>query len=262
MLTLSPPHVRTLAALRTRWPSVRVVLIGAAAVKHHVELARTTSDIDLAVVAEPAHIESLLVPLRWRRDPRVAVRWHGPDGFRADVLPATPEIIASGAISMSGGDRVMSVVGFDLAIDHGVPVELTGTDETIEVASLAALVVLKMVAWLDRSERTKDLGDIARILELGLPSDDDRRWDGAHPVGASAMSYELQSPYFVGHSVGEIAGDQHLQCVRRFLELLMAEDGRHSGQMARAAGFRDGDVRARAMLAAFEAGITAARGAR
>src|SRR5690606_1736289 len=147
-----------------------VVVIGAAALSHHIELPRKTADVDLAVVAELAHIASLVAPLGWTRDPRIEIRWHGPDGIRADILPATSELIASGEIPMDRGDRAMSVVGFDLAIEHGVPIELTPTGETIHVASLAAIVVLKMVAWLDRpAERTKDLGDLALVLESALP---------------------------------------------------------------------------------------------
>ena len=117
-----------------------------------------------------------------------------------------------------------------------------------------------MVAWLDRpADRTKDLGDIALVLKLALPDDDDRRWD-VGPISTSGFTFELQSAYCVGLSVGEVARELHLVQVERFLGLLLAEDGYYSAQMAKAAGHPrlDGDDRVRAMLGAFQAGVAAA----
>lgn len=264
-LAISEPHAHQLARLRARSPDVRLVVIGAAALGHHVELTRPTLDVDLVIVIEPDDIEPLLAPLGWTQDPKLATRWHGPDGFRTDILPATPELLAHGAITMDGGDREMSVIGFDLVLDHAIETALLGATETIHVASLASIVVLKMVAWLDRpAERTKDLGDLALVLERALPDDDDGRWDTSDPVGASGIAHDLQSAYFVGLQVGTVARDHHREHVERFLSVLLAEDGRCSAMMARAAGHyrTHGDERVRAMLETFRSGIEEASGSR
>lgn len=263
-LAISASHANQLARLRARSPELRVVMIGAAALGHHVELERVTLDVDLAIVIDPADIQSLLAPLGWTRDRKLAIRWHGPDGFRTDIMPAPPDLLARGAIPMDGGDSEMRVIGFDLALDHATDVALPGTAETISVASLAALVVLKMVAWLDRpTERSKDLGDIALVLEQALPDDDDRRWDASDPVAASGVAHDLQSAYFVGLQVGGVARDHHRE-VEAFLSLVLAEDGHCSAMMARAAGryALEGDERVRTMLETFRSGVEAARGLR
>lgn len=102
-------------------------------------------------------------------------RWYGPAHFRADIIPATRELLDAGSVQIEDG-APMSLVGFDLAFDHAVAAALPGATATVRVASLPAILVLKMVAWLDRPyERTKDLGDIAVVLADALGEDDDRR---------------------------------------------------------------------------------------
>lgn len=56
-LPIAEAHARQLARLRARSPDVRLVVIGAAALGHHVELTRVTSDVDLVVVLEPHDVE-------------------------------------------------------------------------------------------------------------------------------------------------------------------------------------------------------------
>jgi predicted nucleotidyltransferase len=261
-LAISAAHARVLADLRSKWPSVNVVVIGAAALGHHIELTRTTRDVDLAVAVELDAIADLVEPLGWTRDPKVPIRWHGPDGFHADVLPATPDVLEKGEVRFEHADRAMNLLGFDLAFEHATEVALVGTAETIRVASLATIVVLKMVAWLDRpAERTKDLGDLASILEQALSKDDACRWDSDHPVRASQIPFDLQSSYFAGMTVGEVARDPHAEQVERFLTKLLADDDTYAAaQMAREAAYGwDGEERVRAMLGAFQPGFHDAR---
>jgi predicted nucleotidyltransferase len=111
------------------------------------------------------------------------------------------------------GDREFSLVGFDLALAHAVPVPLGGVE--VPVATLAAIVVRKMVAWLDRPhERRKDLGDLAHVLDKALDDFDDRRFE---PPLADA-DVEDQSAIFVGQAVAAIASSAHVAQVTRFLD--------------------------------------------
>lgn len=253
-LALSIEHARELARLRAHEARPDFVLIGAAALGHHVTLARTTSDVDIALVVAPTEIVAMLTSLGWRQHTTVEHRWDGPHGFRADVLPATPELIDAGAVKLDGESRVMSLVGFDLAFAHATEVELPGPGVTVKVASLASIVVLKMVSWLDRPhERTRDLGDLATVLRDALRDDDDRRWDAEHPIGSRGLAFDDQSPFFVGLEVSAIASRRHRDSIDRFVNALTNDSASHAAVMARAAGLRaeDPELRARRMVELF-----------
>ncbi len=241
-LPITTATARELARLRARHPDVDLVVIGAAALAHHVPLSRTTADVDLAFVVTPADLVTLLEGMGWQRDPRLEHRWSGPDAFVADALPATPELVAAGGIAFEDGGRVMSLVGYDLVFEHAAAVELPGTDQSIRVASFPTLVILKMAAWLDRpAERRRDLGDLVRSFRERLAVDDERRWGDEHAVGASGLDFDAQSPFFVGLEVAEIALERHRALVDRFVERFLA-DTTAAAVAAREADLRGEDV--------------------
>jgi predicted nucleotidyltransferase len=143
---------------------------------------------------------------------------------------------------------------FDLALDHTVRVAVPGHRLDVEVARLSALVVLKIVAWLDRpQERQKDLGDLGRVLTSGLDEMDDRRWQ---PPLADEK-FDEQSPVFVGREVSAIARDIHIDRIREFLRRVMDDSQPWTAVMARLAGFVGDDPEAIATryLFAFERGL-------
>lgn len=257
-LPISIEHARELARLRAHEARPDFVLVGAAALGHHVSLKRKTNDVDLALVVAPGEIEAMLVSLGWRRDASIKHRWHGPDSFRADVLPATPELISAGSVKFDRDTRTMSLVGFDLAFEHASEVDLPGTSSTVKVASLASIVVLKIVAWLDRPyDRSRDLGDLATVFREALGEDDDRRWDDGHPVGSSGLAFYDQSPFLVGLDVRAIARDVHRKSIDEFIEKLLDESGADAAVMARAGDLwgEDADVRAQRLVEMFATGL-------
>lgn len=197
-------------------------MIGATALLHHLAIGRTTADIDLVLVAEVDAIGPLLEPLGWHRDQRQLQRWRNGDGVIADVLPGSANLIATGKVVFEQGFE-MSLVGFDLLLATALTVTLPGTQFSLEVASLPALAVLKMVAWLDRPDRTKDLGDMARILASSLPPDDDRRFDPDSPL--FAINFDEQPAFFIGSEIARVASTRHLELVDRFLAKLHPDHG-------------------------------------
>ncbi len=252
-LPVSPAHARLLAALSQGHGGRRFVIIGAVALGHHIALPRATADVDLALVAELDEFDSILGKAGWVPDPRTPQRWCDHDGNKADVVPATPRLVQEGSISFGRGTK-MSLVGFDLAFGHTVRVTLPGYDLEVEVACLPALVVLKIVAWLDRPhERAKDLGDLGRVLASALEELDDRRW--APPLAGEA--FEDQSPLFVGLEVRRIANGLHDEKIREFIRKLKDDSQPWLGTVARLAGFIGDDATgtARRYLAGFERGL-------
>lgn len=213
MLPISVEHARELARLVEHETTPEFVLVGAVALGHHVPLRRTTADVDIALVVSPADVVPLLTELGRKRDERIPHRGYGPAHFRADVIPATRELVIGGSVQLDDG-ATMSLVGLDLALDHSVAVELPGTTTSVRAATLPALLVLKIVAWLDRPyERTKDLGDIATVLTGALGEDDDRRWDSSHPVARSELDFDEQSPFFAGLEVAAVAKEAHFAAI-------------------------------------------------
>lgn len=253
-MPISPEHARELARLIEHETKPDLVLIGAVALGHHVPLGRHTSDVDLAVVVSLDDITPLLESLGWIRHATMPHRWHGPANFLADVLPVTHALISQGSVSFDD-DSSMSLVGFDLAMEHAVPVPLANTRTTLKVASLAAIVVLKIVAWTDRPSRTKDLIDLATILKNALDEDDERRWD--EPL--RSIQFDEQSAFFVGLEVAAIMRNSHRKVVDGFVQTLLDESGTVAAQMARAAGMRseDADERVQRLVRAFARGVSA-----
>jgi predicted nucleotidyltransferase len=213
-LAISPAHCDLLLALARSEPARRVVIIGAAALGHHVPLVRGTADVDLVIVAEAEEIAVLLASLGWERDATQKQRWRDRGHNAVDVLPASASVIAAGKVTLADDERVLSTVGFDLVLAHASDVAIPGTDSNVEVASLATIVVLKMVAWLDRpDERQKDLEDLGRVFEAAIDDWDDRRWE----VPLADLEHEVQSAFFVGREVAAIARDAHRAKVDDFL---------------------------------------------
>ena len=117
-------------------------------------------------------------------------------------------------MTLADEQRELSTVGFDLALEHAAPVKIPGTDEDVDVASLASIVVLKMVAWLDRQhDRKKDLQDLGRVFETALGDWDDRRFE---PPLAD-LEHEVQAAFFVGRAVSAIARESHRRKIEEFL---------------------------------------------
>jgi predicted nucleotidyltransferase len=215
-LAISPAQGDLLAALQ-RADSPRIVVIGATALGHHVKLTRFTADVDLVIVADLEEISQLLEARGWKPDRTEWQRWDC-DNSRIDVLPGTARDLERGFVRVENDDREMSLVGFDLALRHASAVPIPNADETVDVASLASLVVLKMVAWLDRpQQRHKDLGDLACAFNGALDDYDATRWEA--PL--VDLAPDDQSAFFIGVDVAKIASAVHRAKVEEFLELVM-----------------------------------------
>lgn len=215
------------------YPNAPMILIGAAALGSHIELARQTEDIDLAVSlpAESCGVELAQLP-NWERDEKTEHRFYSPTGQMVDLLPAAPELRAKGAITWSSGVS-MSLVGFDLAFDNATPYEVITdgkkTGLTVAVPSGPTIALLKMRAWLDRpAERTKDLQDLAQLFAEYVDADDMRRFD--QKLVDLALNFEEASPYLLGNDLGQLMRDYDRAHVELFLEKSDPEQLEYAGR--------------------------------
>ncbi|HTJ43807.1 MAG TPA: nucleotidyl transferase AbiEii/AbiGii toxin family protein [Kofleriaceae bacterium] len=200
-----------------------VVLLGAAALRiaNPRFLRRITDDLDLTVAVDVSDLPSI-VPRTWRPHPSFSHRWFGTNGTKFDLVPSSRTILESGVIHWPDGYE-MNAAGLDLALRHHQPTPLAlGDGAEVNVASVPSIIVLKMVAYLDRpGAREKDLGDLAHTIALYVDDDDDRRF--TDEVFEQQLAFEDAAPFLAGQDVASICETRHRDQVARFLDRLSRE---------------------------------------
>lgn len=234
-------------ALSTLLDAVRgpeVVLVGASTMfwqmsrgKSGFQAWRRTEDIDLVVAIDHADLQGLterLVAQGWRVTPGVEHQFHAPCSVRLDIVPASEALRALGRLRWPSG-HVMNLAGVDLAFEYNDRVPLIGT-RSIAAATVPVLVMLKMVAWLDRpEERTRDLGDIAFVLDR-YESQEVSWWDEAFDEIRDAVQFEHANAWLMGSALREIAREEHRVLVERFVAAVSDQDAWPYGEMCRLRG--------------------------
>ncbi len=250
---LAPEQVRALDAIGVLLTSHRSVLIGALAIQCQVPMPRLTADVDVVMVASGASVAESLSAAGWSPDRSMVHRWRR-QGALVDIIQVTDEDLLVGVVDLDGA--ALSLVGFDLAFSEGNVIQVTPATEVL-VPPLPVLVLLKMIAWMDRPhDRTKDLGDIAHIWDNALSDDD--RWAESSPwLDADLdLDYDNQGAFFVGWNLGQVAGPGHVHWAKRFLDQVRDEDSSAFAQFVRAARYAGNpEVKLRGRLSAFELGI-------
>lgn len=208
MSAFTPAQEAALRSLVALWGHDHVVLVGGAALGALTAMTwRTTKDIDLLVTAEPAEAtRQLAAHPGWTKDPVYEPRWMFCGEVAADIIPADPASVASGRIVWPESGAAMSTEGLELARALAAPLALS-SGGTVRVAPMPAIVLLKMVSFLDRPhERVRDLADIAWSLHDYVPDADDRRFD--LPFGALGIEFDQGSSYLMGAALRAIAADR------------------------------------------------------
>jgi predicted nucleotidyltransferase len=135
----------------------RSLIVGATArdlILHHahgLRITRATADLDIAVAVGSwdafRGLEESLIRGGARRDRKTVHRFFIGD-WRIDILPFG-RVEQDGIIIWPETEETMSVKGFDEASTHALEVLLPGRTRVL-VASLPALLMLKLVAWKER----------------------------------------------------------------------------------------------------------------
>ena len=142
---------------------------------HDIKAPVATRDVDVAVCAVSWEFHDVLIDLllqtqRFRRHPKQQQKFlfkRSPDDYEIelDVVPFGQIEGPPGEIHWPpGGDIVMTVLGFQEAVDTAEPVDI-GEDLVVPVVALSAFVLLKLFAWKDRRlQKNTDAGDILFVL--------------------------------------------------------------------------------------------------
>jgi len=123
-------------------------------------------------------------------------------------------------------DIVMRVTGFSDGLESAVPVRLE-KNLVIPVVSLPVLLVLKLLAWVDRKHEKRDAADIHTLLkEYGDAGNEDRLYgEELNVLEAEGYDFELAGASLIGHDAALVISPDTRNRVRDILqsEPLMAE---------------------------------------
>jgi predicted nucleotidyltransferase len=134
---------------------------------------------------------------------------------KVDFIPAGPALLASRRIVWPGTGFEMSLVGFQHVFTRCSPVEIA-PGVLLQVASVPVIILLKMVAYLDRPfERADDLKDIAQVVPNYLAADDERRW--TDEVFAAGVDFDGASAFVLGRDLHGLLDAEEAATVRTFL---------------------------------------------
>lgn len=177
---------------------------------HQESAGRLTYDLDIAIAIENwsqfEEVAALLISTeKFSNEPKQRQRFYYEEEYILDVVPF-------GAI-MKQSDKIfwppdevfaMTVLGFSEVHENSLEVII---DEalTIQVASLAGIFILKLIAWKDRYLKTKkDAEDIGFILNNYLGIHEDRATKYYEDIYNDQFSVVRGSGILLGKDISEI----------------------------------------------------------
>lgn len=220
-MNFTPEQLAALESLARIWKEKDFVLIGASALAWHLGPAgRQTQDLDIALAVDLAgYPAGLDRDPEWARDPQREHCWVGPHEVQVDVLPVPRGPSLPTVLRWPRSGQEMSLAGLRHALELGEEIR-PAASVTIRVAPLEVVALLKMVAYLDRPhERTRDLADLALILDAYVEEEDPRRY--GEEIIAHNLDFDQSSPFLLGRRLGEIAGEPEWAKAMEFIEQAM-----------------------------------------
>lgn len=206
------------------------VVVGASArdlVMHHgygANIERATQDVDFGIqVADWDAFNNLKTQLLGAGFTlgRVEHRMLSPSKTPIDIIPFGGNQDATAHIAWPPtGEVVMSVLGFQEACDHAQLVRIQEEPPMdIPVASPQGMVLLKLMAWMDRTEdlRQKDAKDILYLLKAyaAIPDVSDKVYDNL--MDTYGWDLEMAGAHQLGADAGEIASNQTRAAIENLL---------------------------------------------
>lgn len=184
---------------------------------HGATVRRATNDIDFGVqVASWEEFQALrqhLVECGWHAHPHLQHRLTTLEGVPVDLVPFGGGMASeAGEISWPpAGEIVMSVLGFQEAMDHALQVRVS-TSPLIEVsvASPAGIALLKLISWSERPSdvRRKDAKDLEYLMSQyeAIPAVMDRLYgEAADALERYEFDPKIAGAWLLGSDVAVIA---------------------------------------------------------
>ncbi len=232
---------------------------------YEVAIVRATEDIDFAVECESwetfERVAATLVAAGFLApEPRRPHRFIHSGTTPIDLVPFGGIERAGNTIAWPpDGSHVMNLLGFAEAFRSAVTFRLPG-DVEVPVASLAALAMLKLIAWGDRRllEPGKDARDLHLILRTYFEAGNHERAfvDISDLAGRDDFDIERAGAELLGRDLGQLISEELRAELIRTLEV----ESSPQGDLRLATDMHRNDAEsARKLLAACLAGLNATR---
>lgn len=194
-----------------------------------ITVSRATRDIDLAVQiatwAEFQNLKNALIATGQFAVSKMMQRVYYQNAIPIDIVPFGAIENESNISWPPDGSVKMNVAGFDDAYYATQTVRLRESPLLeIPVVTPAALVILKLMAWQDRSsEHSKDAIDLAFILRWYLDTGHTERLSEQHSDLLDDFDFERSGARLLGRDIASIVSAQTKQKLHEILSLETGE---------------------------------------
>lgn len=216
--------------------NIRFFVIGATArdivfeYGYNIPAPRMTKDIDLAVQVatwdEFQNLKNALIATGQFSESTMAQRLHHQSQIPVDIVPFGTIAPDGKTISwIPDGNFEMSIIGFDDAYQAAQTVRLRDNPAVdIPVATPAAIVILKLIAWQERpKERGKDATDLVFLLRNYLAAGQtDRLAEHHSDLLDNDFDFEPAGARLLGRDIANMVSATTKQVLH---EILSAETG-------------------------------------
>ena len=182
---------------------------------YDIKIYRATNDIDFAVRVKNWNdyfkLTNETEKVGFKKDERITHRFYY-DGLIIDFIPFGDIADEDDNIVWQDNEnKKMNVIGFDDAYLNTEEILIqTDPDIIIKAASVESLVMLKIIAWNERSAnaRLKDARDLYLIISTYLRAGNEKRlFDEHSDIVESAIDYELTGARLLGRDISKVASE-------------------------------------------------------
>ena len=211
---LLKPILKDLSALFQE-TGIKFFVIGATARDlimeiHNEASGRLTHDLDIAIAIDKWDQftqveESLVATDRFTKDKKQKQRFYYLDKYMLDIVPFGDIMKHTDKIFWPPEEDIaMTVLGFNEVHEHTQQIDID--DEiSIQVATLAGIFILKLIAWKDRHlASTKDAEDIGFILNNYLNINLERATDHYEEIYDDDFTELRGSGILIGKDIHQI----------------------------------------------------------
>lgn len=192
--------------------------------------SRATRDVDFAVyISEKSKyaevLEELISKHGFSEIKDVPFRLQTPFTFTIDIIPFGEISIDDAVVPDEGWDRPIFVNGFE-EIFRKATVQVKDEDDDLEfkVATLPAILLLKLIAYDDRPEkRTQDPQDIVQIIENYFEVEKEMIWEEHHDLFDEESELIEIGARVIGREINQIISENRT-LKERVLNILSLEE--------------------------------------
>lgn len=229
---------------------------------HGIGTGRQTADVDLAIAVESweryERLRDALIAREFEPMPRAHHKLRFKRSIEVDFVPFGGVERPDRTIAWPpDGSFVMRAFGFREVQRHTLTVALPDAAE-VQVATLPALTLLKLVAWSERrlTEPGKDAHDLSIVLRHYLEAGNDERLytEGQELLSAEDFDFEAAGAWLLGKDVAGCLDASG----RRQIAALLAEEADPRGTLRLAGDLRMDPERALRLIGALNEGFNRA----